>query len=610
MLMTPRVSRRWLPRTISGDQATLSLARSSLSARVAGWLSARLAGARGDLPHLWDVSPAGQLVAAENGMVLFCNREAGRVLGRGRREIVGLRLSELLPDLDGRLGDFSAWASSAQEWLPQVQVPLCRPDGMRRILCVTAARISTPHRGLRQILALSDVTDQVQAQRQIETIAERASYLATHDVLTSLPNRALFLRELEDAVVAAEHDGARFALVFIDLDNFKQVNDSLGHRVGDQLLKAVAQRLQGRTGPGEVLARLGGDEFILRLSTENRHDALERANQIRALFDTPFSLEGNSIYATGSFGLTLYPDHDLKASGLMQSADLAMYEAKAEGKNQVRMFDEELRRAAARRSEVHQALRRALSGPGFSLALQPKLSIAGRLELAGVEALLRWTDPVLGQVSPAEFIPIAETSGLIGAIDLMVASMVGELARAWDRRGIRLPISLNVSAASLYGITAEACLATTLQTVGLPPGRVTLEITESTLMRNVASARDHLARLVAAGYRIAIDDFGTGYSSLSYLQGLPIQEVKIDRSFVSALGGPQDGRSTAVVESVLAIARALGLGAVAEGVENGEQLAWLQAHGCSQAQGFMFGRPIPVEEFEAHHLQAGVQTAG
>ena len=455
---------------------------------------------------------------------------------------------------------------------------------------------------LVSILSLAqDVSSRIQAE-------ERLQYMATHDGLTGLPNSVLLNARLEQALLRARRSGARVGVMFLDLDHFKDVNDTLGHRVGDLLLKELSRRIRGTLRQSDVLARVSGDEFVVVLEEFADDDAPERV--ARKLLDEvrrPFSVEGHEIHVSVSLGLALHPDDGADGETLLKNADAAMYHAKELGRNGFRLFSAELAERRAARMQVETALRRALREGELALHYQPIVDLPSG-EVKRAEALLRWHDPERGMVLPQGFIPLAEETGLGHAVGHWVLEAACRQARAWRESGLGdVTVCVNLSAGQLRDSTMIADLRRILQKTGCEAGWLQLEITETSMVRDVEGASIVLGRLRALGVRVAIDDFGTGFSSLSHLRHLPVDVLKIDKAFVNDIdaGGTRrgDASGAAIVSAVIGLARGLGLGVVAEGVERKAQMNFLEREGCHACQGYLFCPPLPAPEFEAWMLQ-------
>ena len=440
------------------------------------------------------------------------------------------------------------------------------------------------------VAVFSDITQMKDSQR-------KAEYLATHDTLTGLPNRALFHDRLRHSLAQARRRKTRLALLFIDLDNFKGINDTLGHDIGDDLLKQAAQRLREVMRDVDTVARLGGDEFTAILSDSSEEAADHVARRIIDDLSASFDIQGRSLFVSASIGVAFYPEDGTDSATLVKSADSAMYRAKDQGRNRVEFFKPDLQVRLLKRAALEGALREALRLKRLRLVFQPKYGLETGHPLIGAETLLRWRDPELGEISPGEFIPVAEASGLILDVGHAVENMLLEQLSTWTRRGIVFPpVAFNVSPRSIRETGFARSLIEKITRADLSTSMVQIEITEGALLENSVAVVNNLAQLHEAGIRIAIDDFGTGYSSLGYLKRLPITELKIDKSFVDGLG--QDKEDEAIARAVLSLAKALELDAVAEGVETDIQLAWLSQHGCDIAQGYFLSRPLEVSDFE------------
>ena len=431
---------------------------------------------------------------------------------------------------------------------------------------------------------------------------QRIHRLAYYDALTHLPNRTLFQDRLHTALQSAERLKSWVVLMFLDLDRFKPINDSLGHAAGDRMLKEMATRLLGCVDDDDTVARMGGDEFTLLLQPRvNRDIALNRAihvaEQILASLVKPFVLEGREFFVTASIGIALSPQDGNELSQLMKNADTAMYHAKERGKNNFQFYQADMNASALERLELESDLRHALEQNEFILYYQPQFSGDGK-RLTGAEALLRWRHPRRGLVPPGDFIPVLEELGLVVDVGDWVISEACRQLKAWHQAKVRVPkVSVNISARQFSDGQLGTRIATILKDTGLPPACLELELTESILMREVSEAMQILDGLKNLGLSIAVDDFGTGYSSLNYLKQFPIDVLKIDRTFVDGLpSGEQDAQ---IARAIIAMAHSLNLAVIAEGVETHEQLDFLREHGCDEVQGYLFGRPMPAGRFEA-----------
>jgi diguanylate cyclase len=415
---------------------------------------------------------------------------------------------------------------------------------------------------------------------------------ARHDVLTGLPNRSALTELLTDALVSARHRGNEVAVLFVDLDGFKLVNDSLGHSVGDELLVRAAERISGSVRERDIVARLGGDEFVVVCVDVDDFDAVVAiARRINAQLETPFRIGAQDSVVTASIGITRSGPGQWSAEELLRMADMAMYRAKTSGRSQYTVFDDDMREQVDDRVATESALRHGIGNGELRLHYQPIVSLDDHKPV-GMEALVRWQRPGIGLVTPDAFIPIAEESNLINAVDCWVVREACRQAARWPDPS--LSIAVNLSARDLLRDDVVNAMSAALQDTGLPPRRLVMELTETTLMSDSATITNNIARIHSFGVQIAIDDFGTGYSSLSYLRKLPAQTLKIDRSFVSVVDS--DRVTQAIVKAMIDMARALNLDVVAEGVERESQAEVLRGLGCVAAQGYYFGRPAPADQ--------------
>ncbi len=443
-----------------------------------------------------------------------------------------------------------------------------------------------------------DVTEHDEAKRQL-------IHQANFDQLTDLPNRFFMLPHIEHAFSRAKRAHTKVALLFMDLDDFKKVNDTLGHNSGDALLKEAAGRIRSVLRESDIPARLGGDEFLVLLEGITRVEQVERvASKLVGVFKSPFSIGSNEIYTSTSIGISLFPDDGASVDELMQYADTALHHAKQNECNKYQFFSDKMRVAAQRRLEMEGHLRRALENGEMALVFQPKVdAVSGRI--VGAEALLRWNSPALGSVPPDQFIPLAENLGLIGSIGSWVINEACREAVQWSTLSdSKLHVAVNVSSHQFRSGRLLSDVEQALEVSKLPIDRLELEITESLLIQDTSEPLEILNRLRGKGITLSLDDFGTGYSSLSYLKRFPLQVLKIDRSFVKDI--MVDRHSEALVEAIIAMARSLGLGIVAEGVENQKQLGFLRERGVRIIQGYYFSPPVVAAEFRVLLQQGAV----
>lgn len=449
-------------------------------------------------------------------------------------------------------------------------------------------RVFSPKIGQFAVI-VSDVTD-------LKVAEERIQYLAKYDVLTGLPNRAHLAEKFDYALTLVKRSSGHMAILFIDIDRFKDINDSLGHTIGDALLIEVATRLKCVMREQDMASRYGGDEFIIILPGCDDQGAATVANKIRNIVSEPIRIDVYDLFITVSIGIAIFPIDGINLETLSQSADAAMYRAKHEGRDVYRFFTPEMQVHADRRLRLANLLRIALARGEFQLHYQPQLSLPDE-RIVGVEALLRWHSPELGMVSPEEFIPVAEESGSIMAIgEWVMRSAVAQLARWISHGHPPIFIAVNLSAVQFRHPSLLSLVSDILKEANLPPHCLEFELTEGVAMHDPEQVISVLDKLHALGIRIAIDDFGTGYSSLSYLKRFKIHKLKIDRSFVRDL--MTDLEDKAIVAAIISMAENLGLQTIAEGVETPGQLAYLKEQGCNQAQGYYFSKPAPSEGIE------------
>jgi diguanylate cyclase (GGDEF)-like protein len=442
-----------------------------------------------------------------------------------------------------------------------------------------------------------DITERHRAEQSI-------AHMARHDALTDLPNRVLFRERMAEGLARVDALGETLAVICLDLDNFKGVNDTLGHPIGDKLLGIIAERIRVTVREGDTIARLGGDEFALLIAggfQDSRQYVSDVAQRLLDALAEPFWIEGHEIIAGASIGISLYPLDGDAPETLLKHADVAMYQAKHAGRNRYRFFVPAMNAGALERLGIEESLRHALDRNEFELYFLPTVSSAtGRL--TGAEVLMRWRHPERGLLLPGAFVTIAEETGLIVPIG---AWLLEEACRAFARWRPRLPpgfrIAVNLSARQLQGDLVET-VRRALALTGTDPSGIELELTERMLMVDTERAIEMMDGLAALGVRLSLDDFGTGYSSLAYLKRFPLDKLKIDRSFVADL--PDDRSGIAIVEATLALAHSLGLTVIAEGVENDAQFAFLRRAGCAECQGYLFSPPVPADRF-ADLLDAG-----
>jgi diguanylate cyclase (GGDEF)-like protein/PAS domain S-box-containing protein len=526
-------------------------------------------------------------VSNDEGEIVFANARMGEILGRDLADLLGRGPFDFIPP--EQLEQARAERQRIREGVVgHSEFAVVRPDGTRRWVLVTSSPLkAVDGRPAGVLSTVGDITERKEATEQL-------AHLALHDSLTGLPNRVLFLDRLEQANGRAARAEAGIAVLFLDVDHFKLVNDSLGHAAGDDLLRGVAERLSAAVRPGDTVARLGGDEFAVLCEGIDEAEAMNVADRLLRTFDDALVCGPAPQFLSASIGIAIGPVG--QAAALVRDADTAMYRAKDQGRARYAVYDAGLRLAVTERLQLTNELRCALDDDQLVVYYQPIVELSSG-EVVAAEALLRWNHPHRGMLGPAEFIPVAEVSGLIVPIGKWVLRQACEQAAAWRRQGFELGVSVNLSARQVAEETGVDFLARTLAETGLHGTDLMLEVTESAVLDDAARAERVLRDLKDLGVRIAIDDFGTGYSSLSYLRRFPVDAIKIDRSFVSGLLSEPDDET--IVSAVIGLAENLGLAAIAEGVEDMAQLERLRALGCAYGQGFLWSRPVPPGRFEA-----------
>ena len=434
--------------------------------------------------------------------------------------------------------------------------------------------------------------------RELEESLQRIQHVASHDDLTGLPNRNVFNQYLVHAIGQAKRNRSRLALIFVDLDRFKNVNDGLGHDAGDQALREISGRIRACLREADVVARLGGDEFVILLENVSDGAGLDIVTQkILSCCAAPLQLQGQEFTLSASLGVSLFPDDAEEAVALMKNADIAMYRAKEHGRNAAQYYSAQMRDHAERRIRMESELRRALDRQEFVVHYQPKIAISSG-QITGVEALVRWENPATGLIGPDKFIPLAEENGLILPIGEWVLRSACRQAAAWHANGVaHARVAVNLSARQFRAHSLLDTIKAILEETGLPPTMLEIEVTESMVMQDPEQAKQLLSELRNMGAVLALDDFGTGYSSLSYLKRFPFDNVKVDRSFVRNL--PADTDDCAIAQAIVAMAHSLRLKVIAEGVETQNQRSFLAGLGCDEFQGYLVSRPLPATQIEA-----------
>ena len=535
----------------------------------------------------------GVLIADAQHRIISGNAAAEALTGYSASELIGTPLDALRSQLNGDPLGTAPWQEVAYIGHWQGRVQSRRKDGRSypERLSLSAIRVSdgTPH---RYVAVFDDISESEAYQRQLE-------HLAMHDPLTALLNRAAFEREAARSLGEMRIRGRKAAMLFIDLDGFKAVNDSYGHAFGDQLLQQVGQRVQSQIAANDRAGRIGGDEFTLLLcDLGTRDEALPVVRKLLLLLSEPFHVLEHEIFLSASIGISSFPDDGDDPATLIANADAAMYSVKADERNSYRVYTKVMQASTRTRLTLAGELRQAIARGEFHLVYQPSLDLRTR-KLVAVEALLRWQHPERGEISPAEFIPLAESLGMVRAVGAWVINEACRQIRAWLDAGLPpLRVAVNISASHLRHPQFVEHLRATLRQHRCPSDALMIELTESAILHIGERSRRTLAALHELGVSVAVDDFGTGYSSLAYLKLPAIHTIKIDQSFVNGL--PDDANDAAITRAILALAHSLGLDAIAEGIETEQQLAFLLTAGCLEGQGYLFARPLLPDAIAAH----------
>jgi diguanylate cyclase (GGDEF)-like protein len=507
----------------------------------------------------------------------------------------------LLRDLLRHRTELGTFSGDADEYVARLTAGIAEGKTFSHIVNLPDGRafsvVNKPILGGGWLATHEDVTERQRSE-------ERIAHMARHDALTDLPNRVLLLEQLNHEIKRVKR-GECLAVLCLDLDQFKSVNDALGHHIGDELLKLVGERLRGCTRELDIVARMGGDEFaIIMTQMDQATDAAALSKRIRDSVIRPYQIEGHQIVTDLSIGISVAPMDAVDSHELLRNADMALYDAKADGRGTFRFFEPEMNTRMKVRRELEMDLRKALATEQFELHYQP-LVVLETNEVNGFEALLRWNHPTRGMISPADFIPIAEETGLIVPLGEWVLKAACNEAVDWPDH---IKVAVNLSPAQLNCRNLVSMVTAALSETGMPPQRLQLEITETVLLQNTFTTLATLHELRKMGVQIALDDFGTGYSSLSYLRSFPFDKIKIDRSFIQDLSNGAE--PLAIVNAVAGLAKCLNMTSTAEGVETAQQMETLQAIGCTEMQGYLFSRPRPAHEIRQFFTQRGIEKVG
>ncbi len=542
------------------------------------------------------------LITRPDGSIYKVNRAFTEITGYGEAEVIGKTPHVLTAGHHDDTVYRDVWESLRRHGKWEGEMPNRHKNGRMMAIWQSASAVRNAHGEITHYIGVFyDISEQ-------KASAERVYRLAHYDVLTGLPNRSLLLDRCERALARARREASRFAVLFLDLDRFKHINDSLGHPVGDELLRAVAKRIQQTLREDDTVARIGGDEFVVLVENiESNHDAVVIADKLLDAFARPFELRAHTLSVGTTVGASVYPDHGLDVTALIKNADLALYRAKENGRGCFRFYDTQLTKFATERMGLENDLRQAMQHHELKVHYQPFYTL-GDGRIIGVEALLRWQHPGRGIVSPDTFIPIAEDTGLIITLGNWVLEQACRQGREWIDAGLRLDtIAVNLSGIQIQRGNIVAAVARVLEDTGLPAHCLELEITETYIMRHIERDMHELQALHAMGVHLAIDDFGTGQSSLSYLRRLPVSKLKIDRSFVADVA--HRGTGATITRAILGLGRELQMTVVAEGVETTEQEAWLRTLNCDQVQGFRYSKAVEPEVLTAMLMDSRARMA-
>ena len=552
-----------------------------------------------------EAAPDALVIVNEGGEIVQLNEPTAHLFGYERSELLGRAVETLVPERyrGVHIGHRGAYRQDLRRRAMGAGPELLglRKDGTEFPVEISLSPLATAG-GTLVIAAIRDISERRAEEaerrhlvRERELFAE-ISRLAQHDPLTGLPNRALLYDRLASAIAAARRHGHFLAVLFLDLDRFKHVNDSLGHPTGDRLLESVAGRVTASVRSTDTVSRDGGDEFVILLSeVQHREHVASAARKIVGAVTGSHRAGKHDLHVTASIGIAVYPDDGADADTLIKNADIAMYHAKAQGRDNFQFFTQDMNTRIVERQALERSLRGALDRREFVLYYQPKIDLQSGV-MIGAEALLRWRHPERGLVPPLQFVPVAEDCGLIVPIGQWVLREACNQARLWQVAGLApVPVAVNISAIEFRNQGFLEVVGRILADTRLEPRFLELELTESVLMESAGATADVLRELKAMGLRLTVDDFGTGYSSLSYLTQFPIDALKVDQSFVREI--TREGQGSPIITAVISMGKSLNHRVIAEGVETREQLAFLQAQRCEEGQGFHFSRPLQADHF-------------
>jgi diguanylate cyclase (GGDEF)-like protein/PAS domain S-box-containing protein len=549
-----------------------------------------LEASRSRYADLYDFAPVGYFTFDKNGLILEVNLAGAGLLGVDRQRMINKPFSVFVIKDDRDIFRAHLRDMLKEETRRTIEIRLLKKDSS--IIFVQLQSTAAEDSEGKPYLCLTAAID-ITGRKQME---EAIRHQAHHDALTNLPNRRLLMEILTVELAHARRGQTRLAVLFLDLDRFKYINDTLGHDAGDNLLREVVDRLQHSVRASDTISRTGGDEFnILLTEIPHADDIIIIAQKVVRSFDKPFVLNGHEVNMSTSIGISIYPEDGESIEALFRNADIAMYHAKEQGGNSYQFYNPSMNKRSVERLRLESQLIQALEHGEFVVYYQPQFIIDDR-QVYCVEALVRWRHPERGLLDPVHFIPLAEEIGFITAIDEWVLRTACTQVREWHNSGLdRLCVAVNLSAKQFQKKDLVERISGILRETGLDPKYLDVEITESIAMANIEQTIPKMIKLAEMGVGICIDDFGSGYSSLNYLKKLPIQKLKIDKSFIRDIASDPDDR--AIVGAVLALAHKMSLRVIAEGVETEEQLDFLRSIGCQEVQGFLFSKPLPAEEF-------------